>query len=281
MTDSDLKREDWASAELKSVAADFYHALILCKGKALSATKCDSWLKFGREVESVEHVKKTISAPTLVEIDSFQGNCHISKECRSSRRGREGSVRAVWKKTSLIHRKKDGKVKEKEMDREHRRAASPKEEKVEPKGKAKGKGKRGQRLNEITEPPEEQWTSGFWEHRADQSCQTDADSASWREADDWYTAESSSQASAAAEEFQHASFVELRLSNFGFASHIESFQPDRLDSSQRTITFFTDTAGCKTVVLARDRAARLYSDVRTALQAETKCMTKERESCAP
>ena len=31
----DLRLEDWASAELKSVAADFYHALILfCKGKA-------------------------------------------------------------------------------------------------------------------------------------------------------------------------------------------------------------------------------------------------------
>ena len=32
----DIRLEDWESAELKSVAADFYHALILfCKGKAL------------------------------------------------------------------------------------------------------------------------------------------------------------------------------------------------------------------------------------------------------
>ena len=32
----DVRLEDWASAELKSVTADFYHALILfCKGKAL------------------------------------------------------------------------------------------------------------------------------------------------------------------------------------------------------------------------------------------------------
>ena len=32
----DLRLEEWASAELKSVAADFYHALVLfCKGKAL------------------------------------------------------------------------------------------------------------------------------------------------------------------------------------------------------------------------------------------------------
>ena len=36
LAELDLRFEDWASAELKSVAADFYHALILfCKGKAL------------------------------------------------------------------------------------------------------------------------------------------------------------------------------------------------------------------------------------------------------
>ena len=35
VTELDLRLDDWASAELKSVAAD-YHALILfCKGKAL------------------------------------------------------------------------------------------------------------------------------------------------------------------------------------------------------------------------------------------------------
>ena len=36
VTELDLRLDDWASAELKSVAADFYRALILfCKGKAL------------------------------------------------------------------------------------------------------------------------------------------------------------------------------------------------------------------------------------------------------
>ena len=34
VTELDLRLDDWASAELKSVAADFYHALF-CKGKAL------------------------------------------------------------------------------------------------------------------------------------------------------------------------------------------------------------------------------------------------------
>ena len=37
----------------------------------LSATKCDSWTNFVREVESVEHAKKTTSAPTPVEFDGL------------------------------------------------------------------------------------------------------------------------------------------------------------------------------------------------------------------
>ena len=60
----------------------------------LSATKCDNWTNFVREVESIEHAKKTISAPTPMEIDSFQGNCH---ECLNSS---HVSVCAVWTKTS-------------------------------------------------------------------------------------------------------------------------------------------------------------------------------------
>ena len=103
-------------------------------------------------------------------------------------------------------------------------------------GKGKGRGTKGQRLNEITEPPEEQWTGGSWEQWSEQS---------WS---DWNTADSNSQTSAAAEEFQHASVGDLRLSNLGFVKHIASFQHDRLNPSQRTITFGIDTAACKTVV---------------------------------
>ena len=85
---------------------------------------------------------------------------------------------------------------------------------------------------------------------------TDADNVSWRE-DDWYTAESSTQASAAAEEFQHASYgCDSRI--FGSANHIESFQPHRFDPSQRTITFGIDAALCKAVVLSNHPAARGY-----------------------
>ena len=57
----------------------------------MSATKCDSWTNFVREVESIEHARKTITAPTPMELDAFQGNCHkcgkyghTAKECRSS-----------------------------------------------------------------------------------------------------------------------------------------------------------------------------------------------------
>ena len=165
VTELDLRLDDWASAEMKRVAADFHHALIFfCRGKALKIvltnkegegfeawramvnkyeptskasvvgklaeilrtpidgdlldaittferktmiyeaqsreTICDS-LKIGcviagmgqnsmsehllmsatgtnfvREIESIEHAKKTITAPTPMEIDVFQGNCH-------------------------------------------------------------------------------------------------------------------------------------------------------------------------------------------------------------
>ena len=73
-----------------------------------------------------------------------------------------------------------------------------------------------------------------------------------------------------------------------FPIHIESFQLDRLDPSQRTITIGIDTAACETVVPANYLAARGYLvhkdshlDMGAALQAETKCMTTERGSCAP
>ena len=186
MAELDLRLEEWASAELKSVAADFYHALILfCCGKALkivltnkelegfeawralvnkyeatskasvvgklaeilrtpfdgdlhdalttfevkimiyeaqsretisdslkiccviagvgqnsmkehllmSATKCDSWTNFVKS-SRLSTQEKTIIAPTPMDLDAFQGNCHKSgkyghtaKECRSSSHG--------------------------------------------------------------------------------------------------------------------------------------------------------------------------------------------------
>ena len=124
----------------------------------LSATKCDRWLNFVRKVESIQHAKKDISAPILIEIDSFQGNCHKcgntdtlpqSVGVRAKEGQRSVNVRSVGKDImesvrhkvshhpTEIHRREDGKMMKKEMAREHRRVANPK---VETKGKA-GKGK--------------------------------------------------------------------------------------------------------------------------------------------
>ena len=38
----------------------------------MSATKCDSWTNFVGGIESIEHARKTITAPTPMEIDAFQ-----------------------------------------------------------------------------------------------------------------------------------------------------------------------------------------------------------------
>ena len=102
----------------------------------LSATECDSWTNFVREIESIEHAKKPITAPTPMEIDAYQGNC---LKCRKN-----VGVRAMEVQRSLnahnverkimdsvghgathrltkIHRKEDGKETEKETAREPKR----------------------------------------------------------------------------------------------------------------------------------------------------------------
>ena len=45
-------------------------------------------------------------------------------------------------------------------------------------GKGKVKGKKGRRLNELRELPEEQWASGSWEQWSEELWQTDVDSVS-------------------------------------------------------------------------------------------------------
>ena len=75
-----------------------------------------------------------------------------------------------------------------------------------------------------------------------------------------------------------------------FVKQVESFQHERLDPSQRTITFGIDTAACKTVVLADHRAARGYLVHKDSLlgcaystvgRDKVKCMIQERRSFAP
>ena len=242
----------------------------------MSATKCDSWTNFVREIESIWHARKTTTAPTPMEIDALQGNCHTcgkyghtAKECRSSSHGGAEKPQCAQcgkrlhgqcRTRSYTCSHKDSQKGGWKGDRKGNGKGTQKGRKfIAGKGghqvKRKGKGKKGQRLNEITEPPQEQWTGGSWEQWSERFWNVEADTASWRD-DDWYTADSNSQTSAAAEKFQHASDGDLRLSILGFVKHIKSFQHDRLDLSQRTITFGMDTAACKTAVPANHPAAR-------------------------
>ena len=113
----------------------------------LSATKCDSWSNsnFGREVESIEHATKTISAPTPMEINSFQFNCHecgkyghTVKECRSS--SQAGAEKLQCAQCGKRHRgrKGDGNGTQKGGKSKGGKGGT----------QGKGKGKKGQRLNQ-------------------------------------------------------------------------------------------------------------------------------------
>ena len=107
----------------------------------MSATKCDSWTNFVREIESIWHARKTTTAPTPMEIDALQGNCH---KCGKYGLRKSVGVRAMEEQRSLnarnverdfmdsvghgatpvpikTHRKEDGKVTEKETVREPRK----------------------------------------------------------------------------------------------------------------------------------------------------------------
>ena len=118
-----------------------------------------------------------------MDLDTFQGNCDqygkyrlTAKEFRSSNHGgaekpqcskcgkkRHGQCRTgSYTSSHKDHRKEDGKVTEKETGREPRKVESSKVEKAGTMER-KSKGKKGRRLNEITEPSEEQWTGASWE----------------------------------------------------------------------------------------------------------------------
>ena len=148
-----------------------------------------------------------------------------------------------------IHRKEDGKVTEEEMAREHRTVASPKEEKVETNGKAKVNERKD---NVSTTSQNLQKNSG----QADPGNSGQINPGKLTPTVPTGEKMTGTQQSRVLKHQQQLKNFngELRLSNFGFASHIESFKLDRLDPSQRTITFGIDTAACKTVVPAHHPA---------------------------
>ena len=191
---------------------------------SMSATNCGSWTNFVGEIESIEHARKTITAPTPMDLDAFQGNCHKcgnyghcermsefkpwraeKPQCAQCGKKHHGQC---WTRSYTSYHKDSQKGGWK-GDRKGNGKGTQKGGKFRGgkggnHGKGKGRGKKGQGLNEITESPVEQWTEGFWEQWTEQSWNAEADTASWRD-DDWYTTDSNSQTSAAVDEFQHAS----------------------------------------------------------------------------
>ena len=203
----------------------------------MSATTCDSWTNFVRQIESIlstqekpslhrhrwslMHFKETVTSAGCTD------TLRKSVGARAMEGQRSPNVHNVERNImyrvgygathhpTKIHRKEDVKVTEEETAREPRKVESSKEEKAETMRKVKVEERKE---NVSTKSQNHQKNSG----------QVDlgnkADTASWRD-DDWYTADSISQTSAA-EEFQHASVGDLRLSNLGFVKDIESFQHD-------------------------------------------------------
>ena len=150
----------------------------------MSATKCDSWTNFVREIESIEHARKTITAPTPMDLGAFQGTCHkcgkyghIGKECRSSNHGGAEKRQCAqcgkkhhgqcWTRSytssNKVNRKEDGKETEKETAREPRKVESSKVEMTETMGKKKVKERRttSQRNHRTTRGTVDRWILGI------------------------------------------------------------------------------------------------------------------------
>ena len=270
----------------------------------MSVTKCDSWTNFVREIESIEHAR---TARTPMELDVFQGNCHkcgkyghTAKECRSSSHGGAAKPQCAqcgkehhgqsWIRSYTSSHKASQKGGWK-GDRAGNGKGTQKGGKFKGgkggnHGKGRGRGKKGQRLNVITEAPKEQWTGGSWEQWPEQSWNAEADTASLRD-DDWCTADSNSQTSAAAEEFQHASVADLRLSNtvLSNTSNLCNMNDWILHSELSHLVLIRSMQNCCS---CQSPAARVYLVHKDSLlgcaysiRPRQKCMIKERGSCAP
>ena len=111
--------------------------------------------------------------------------------------------------------------------------ASPKEEKVEPKGKAKVKKRKGN----VSTKSQNLQNSGQADLGNSGQIIPNNLTPTVRTGEKMAGTQQSRvlKRQQQPEEFQRASFGELRLSNFDLSNHIESFQPDQLDPSQRTI----------------------------------------------
>ena len=338
VTELDLRLDEWASAELKSVAAHFCHELILfCEGKALKivltnkegegfeawralVNKCEPTSKASVVGKLAEILRTPFDGDLLDAITTFERKImifeaqsremisdslkicfviagisrkltkcgkhgHTAKECRSSSHGGAEKLNAQKVERNIMDSVGHGATHHTTKIHRTIKVESAKEEKAETMGKEKAEERKGQRLNEITEPPEEQWTGGSWEQWSEQSWNAEADTAS--RDDDWYTADSNSQTSAAAEEFQHVSVGDLRPSNLGLSNTSNLFNMNDWILHGELSHLVLIPLHAKLLFppttlqdVGTWSTKTPYLDVRTALQAETKCMIKERGSCA-
>ena len=222
--------------------------------------------------------RKTITAPTPMEIDAFQGNCHkcgkyghTAKECRSSSQEGQRSLivhnverniidsvgYGATHHPTKIHRKEYGKVTKKETAREPRKVESSEEEKAETMGKEKVEERKD---NVSTKSQNHQKNSGQVDLGNNGQNDVGAQKSTLRVG---VTMIGTQQIRILRPQRQLKNF-NMRLSvicdsRIWVSSNASNLcNMDRLDHSQRDITFGIDTAACQTVVPANHLAARGY-----------------------
>ena len=268
----------------------------------MSAAKCDSWTNVVREIESIEHARKTITAPTPMDLDAFQGNCHkcgLRKNVgvRTMEVQRNLNVHKVERNIMdsvgvthhaiMIHRKEDGKETEKETAREPRKVERSKVEKAESMGKEKVKERRD---NISMKSQNHQKNSGQVDLGNNGLNNIGALKLTLRVG---VTMVGTLQ----------IRIVRLQQQPKNFSARLSVICDSRIWVLSNTPTLFNATdwirhSELSHMVLTPQHAKLLllliilqhvgmwstkihYWDVRTARQAETKCMIKESGSCAP
>ena len=167
-----------------------------------SASECECWSNFVREVEATEHAEMTISGPKPMESDAFQGTCHrcgkyghTGKECRSSGQGGAETPRCAQcgrnrkildtKLRARLQRAFEKWMEMKQAGRWQRTRMGGKSQggKGGTQERGKGQGKKGKRHHQLSEPAKEQWASLASEQWSEQPAQTETNSMDWQGAE--------------------------------------------------------------------------------------------------
>ena len=269
----------------------------------MSATKCGSWTNFVREIESIEHTRKT-----TMDLDAFRGNCHKCGSTNTLRknvgiRAMEGQRNlnvhkvernimdsAGYEATHLptkIHRKEDGKETEKETAREPRKVESSKVEKAETMGKEKVEERKH---NVSTKSQNHQKNSGEVEpgNNGQNNVGTQKPTLRVR-----VTMIGTLQIRILRPQRQLKNFsmrllviCDSRIWVMSNTSNLFNVNDWILHSELSHLVLIPQRVKLLFLPITLQHAGiwstkTQYLDARTALQAETKCMIKERGSCAP